>query len=177
MSTPPAAAPARPAIPASPARSFVWAAAWLVVAALGFVVLVLNWQGVLASDLVGQRTEGVVLFTPIAATLIALLLIVRGIRAVGRNRAFRERWSAEDRARLERESLAGQPSTPFLVFAAGLGVAWIVGVTAVVIFFGALLQRPSGLSLALMLLALLGMACISVLQAGVRRRRAAGSAA
>lgn len=174
MSTVPDSGPTDAAapIPASPARSFVWAAAWVVVAALGGVVLVLDWQGVLNSDLSGQRTEGIVLFTPVAAAVIAILLVVRGARSLGAMRGYRARYSAAERARRQRERFAGQPSTPFIVFAAGLGVLWLAGTVATLIFLPNLLQRPSGLSLALMLLALLAMACISVLQAGLRRRAA-----
>lgn len=170
MSTSPGSA--HPTIPASPGGSFAWAGVWAVVAALGAVVLARNWQQALSFDMGGQRTEGIVLFTPFIAIAISVILVVRGLRAVGRRRAYRERWSAPERARLERESLAGQPSTPFFVVAAVAGVLWLSGSIVVLLFLPQMLPRPGGLLLALELLILLAMAWVSALAAGLRRRAA-----
>jgi len=166
-----------PKAPPSPARLLIWSAAWAVVAILGFAVLIPNWQRVVDFDLYGQRSVGIVFFTPVVALILALLLTVRAIRWIGPSRDHRSRWSAEQRVRAADEQLAGQPSTPFIVFAAVVAIIWLAGVVVVGFFFSSLVQRPDSLALALMLLALVAMAWVSVLQAGLRRRAAASRAA
>lgn len=158
--------------PHSPSASFSWAAAWLLVAVLGFVALGVNWQGLIGSELSGQRTVGVVVFMPILSTAISIMLMVRGIVAVGRTRTYHARFSADVRAQFESERLRGQPSTPFLVFAAILGVIWLAGTVVVLIFLNMLIGSPDGLALALMLLALLAMSGVASLRTGLSRRAA-----
>lgn len=177
MTPPDSLATSVPKAPPSPARLLVWSAAWAVVAILGFAVLLPNWQRVMEFDLSGQRTVGVVFFTPIIALLLAVLFAVRAIRWIGPSREYRGRWSEEQRVRAADQRLAGQPSTPFIVFAAVVAIIWLAGVVVVGIFFSTLAERPDSLALALMLLALVAMAWISVLQAGLRRRAAASRSA
>ena len=164
------APPTAPAAPPSPARLLVWSVAWAVVAALGFAVLVPNWQRVIAWDFSGQRTGGIVLFTPFIAVVLVVVLVIRAIRSARPAREYRSTWSGEKRAQATREHLAGQPSTMFVAIGGGLAVLWFAGVIAVAIFITPLLEQPGGLVLILELLVLLAMAWIPILRAGVRGR-------
>lgn len=168
MSSTPSPAPAPPA----PASLFVWAIAWAAVAALGFIVLMLNSGQAAGFAFTGQRTFGIVVIVPVLALVLAVICGVRGIRAIVPHRDYQRQWSAAERQRAERMRLAGQPSTPFIVFSLGVAVVWGVGVVAVITFLPSLASNPDGLSLAMVLLALLLMLWVAVLRAGVRRRAA-----
>jgi hypothetical protein len=164
-----------PVAPPAPGSQFGWAAAWLGVAALGFFILFPNWPGVVNSDLSGQRTVGIVLFTPIIALGMTVLCVVRGIWAVGAMGHYRSRWSEDEQRLAERKRLAEQPSTPFIVFALFLAVPWLAGVLALLLFLPSLSGNPDGLALAVMLVALVAMAWIPILRAGLRRRAVASA--
>ena len=143
-----------PPPPSTPTRSLIWAAGWAVVASLGFAVLIGSWDRVMSWSMDGQRTEAIVLTTPIIALIMVLVMVVR---------------AALDRARRQHPGF-------FFVIAAIAGVAWAAGATAVGLFLPQLLENSVGLTMALMLLALLAMAWIPALIAGFRhvslRRRA-----
>ncbi|MER3392674.1 MAG: hypothetical protein RIC81_09205 [Microcella pacifica] len=171
MSSTPSPAPPTPA-PPTPASLFVWAMAWAAVAALGFFVLMLNSSQAAGFAFAGQRTFGIVVIVPALALVLAVICVVRGVRAIVPHRDYQQQWSAAERQRAERTRLAGQPSTPFIVFSLGVAVVWGVGVVAVIAFFPSLSSDPDGFSLAVMLLALLLMLWVPVLRAGVRRRAA-----
>ena len=168
----PSRAPAPAPAPPAPASLFVWAIAWAAVAALGFIVLMFNSGQAAGFAFTGQRTFGIVVIVPVLALVLAVICIVRGVRAIVPTREYRQQWSAAERQRAESARLAGQPSTPFIVFSLGVAVVWGVGVVAVVAFLPSLSSNPDGLSLAMMLLALLLMLWAPVLRAGVRRRAA-----
>lgn len=163
-----------PAAPSNPAALLLWALAWVAVGALGLVVVALNSAQAAGFMFTGQRTFGMVVILPVLALVLAVICAVRGIRAIVPQREYRQRWSAAERQRAERARLAGQPSTPFIVFSLGVAVVWGVGVVAVVTFFPSLSRNPDGLSLAIMLLALLLMLWIPVLRAGLARRSVNG---
>lgn len=140
-----------------------------MVGALGATLLVLSWPTLFEAS--GQRTIGLVVTTPGVAVVLVIVCLTRAALAVGPARHYRARWSAHERAAIERARLTGQPSTPFIVFALALAAVWLAGVGAVLIFLSTLLRNPAGLSLAIMLLALIAMLWIPALQAGLRRRR------
>ncbi len=159
-----------PAAPSNPRALLFWALAWVAVGALGLVVLALNSEQAAGFTFSGQRTFGIVVIVPVLALVLAVICVVRGVRAIVPQREYRQRWSAAERQRAERARLAGQPSTPFIVFSLGVAVVWAAGVTAVLVFLPELSGNPDGLSLAVMLLALLLMLWVPVLRAGLRRR-------
>ncbi|NLF03556.1 MAG: hypothetical protein GX593_00840 [Actinomycetales bacterium] len=161
-----------PAEPPSPVGTLVWALAWASIAALGFVVLSLEWQRTVSSGLAGQRSEGIVLITPILATVAAVLLVGRAIWAVGARRRHRERWTAEQTATARRRRLAAEPWVPLVAIGAAVFVVWLAGTVAVLVALPTMRERPAGLSLALMLLGLVGMGWVVLLLAGARRRSA-----
>lgn len=163
-----------PAAPSNPAALFLWAFAWGAVGALGLVVVALNSAQAAGFTFTGQRTFGIVVILPVLALVLAVICAVRGVRAIVPQREYRQRWSAAERQRAERARLAGQPSTPFIVFSLGVAVVWGVAVVAVVTFLPTLSSNPDGLSMAVMLLALLLMLWVPVLRAGLRRRAAVG---
>lgn len=166
-------ATAVPPTPTRPATLVIWAIAWSIVSALGWVVFMLNLSRVAEADFSGQRTFGIVTFTPVIALAIAGLCLVQAIRAVGRTREYRSRWSPTEREDAERARLHGQPWVPFIVFALGLALIWSAGVVAVLTFLPELSRNLDGLSLASQILALIAMLGIPALRAGLRRRRAA----
>lgn len=156
--------------PPAPAALFAWAAAWAGVSVLGWVVFGMNLVRLAEADFSGQRTFGIVAFTPTIALVVAILCAVRAFRAIGPARAYRAQWSVLERKQAEQAHLAGQPSTPLIVFALAVAAIWVAGVTAVLVYLPALSSNVDGFSLAIMLLALVAMLWISVLRAGVRRR-------
>jgi hypothetical protein len=161
-----------PKSPPNPARLFVWAVVWAAIAVLGFAVLVPDWQRVTEFDLAGQRSFGIVFFTPIIASVLAVVFAVFAVRWIRPFQRYRSRWSEQERVEAARRQLAGQPSTPFIVVSIVLAALWVAGLVAVAVFFSVLVKRPDGLALSFLLLALVATAWIPLLEAGLRRRRA-----
>jgi hypothetical protein len=161
-----------PQAPPSPARLFGWGAAWIVVAALAFIVLADAGRAALDFELRGQRTSGIVLATPIIASAVAVIVLVRAFWSIGASRRYREKWTAPERAEFERARLGSQPTTFFFVVAGIAAVPALAGLVAVAIFLQALRENPTGLSLAVVLISLVAMLSVAALQAGMRRRRA-----
>lgn len=75
--------PTGPRHPRNPWYGFLYAAILLVGAVGGFVMLAFGWREALAGDMVGQRTEGFVLFAPVLTAAGGILILVRAILAVG----------------------------------------------------------------------------------------------
>ena len=83
--------------PVNPARRFVWACAWLLVALVSGAVLLIEFDRVMGFEVKGQRTEGLLLTLPFAAITIAVLLIISAIRAIAHiGRALRP-WARASR--------------------------------------------------------------------------------
>lgn len=165
-----------PPPPSTPTRSLIWAAGWAVVASLGFAVLIGSWDRVMSWSMDGQRTEAIVLTMPIIALIMVLVMVVRAALGVGAVRRYAAAYPEEVRERAELDRARRQHPGFFFVVAAIAGVAWAAGATAVGLFVPQLLENSVGLTMALMLLALLAMAWIPALVAGFRhvslRRRA-----
>ena len=161
-----------PPAPSTPGRLALWALAWAAVAVAGFVVLSATGVNLFGGALEGQRSAGIVVFTPLIATAVALLLVVRSVLSVGKTRAYRAAYSEEVRRKAQHERNARQHPGFFWVVAAITGTLWLAGATAVLIFLPNMLENPTGLALAIMLLGLLAMAWIPALAAAITATRA-----
>ena len=159
-----------PPAPASPAKLRAWALAWAGVAVLGFVVLALNLSDALSFGFSGQRTFGIVVFTPVIGVILAIVCFVRSVGAARSHSEYHARWSETQRAQAEQERLARQPVALFLAFAWTVAAVWLAGTIAVIVFLPSLSRNLDGLSLAAMLLALLAMAWVPVMREGFRAR-------
>lgn len=160
-----------PPAPASPAKLRAWASAWAGVAVLGFAVIALNLSDAVSFGFSGQRTFGIVVFTPMIGVILAIVCCVRSVGAVRSHSAYNARWSETQRTQAEEERLARQPATLFIAFASTVAALWLAGTVAVVVFLPSLSHNLDGLYLAVMLLALLAMAWVPVLREGFRARK------
>lgn len=154
----------------------MWAALWLAIAAIASVVLVLEWRRVISFDLSGQRTEGLIAFTPLLALAVAVALLVIGIRAVRPWSEYVARTTPQQRVDAEHAYLRGEASTPPLVIGAVLGGAALAGAVLTGVALPGLPERPAGLLLAIEFVALAAMGSVALITTGVRRRRAARTA-
>jgi hypothetical protein len=72
-----------PRHPRNPWVGLLYAVILLAGTVGGAVMLFFGWREALAGEMYGQRTEGFVLFTPFLSAAGALLLLVRGVLAIG----------------------------------------------------------------------------------------------
>jgi len=158
--------------PHNPARRIAWAAAWIAVAVLGFVVLATDFGRIISGDVYGQRSEGVLLFTPIIGLLVGILLIISAVRGIEPwNRYVASTTSAERQAALD-VRLRGEVYRGPLALAIVLAAIWAVFVVVLAVNIGRIAQSTPGLFAALMLLALVAMGWIALLGVALRRRAA-----
>lgn len=157
-------------VPRNPAIGFVWAAAWLAVAVLGGVVLFTDWANIVSGNVSGQRTQGLLLFTPALGLVFAVLIAIRAVKALRPWNAYLAGTTGQERRERSAAQLRGEVWIGPLVMGIILGVIWLAGVVAVTIFLPHLAGNTAGLFVALMLLALLAMAWIPLLWMALRRR-------
>jgi len=155
-----------PTVPPHPLRSVAWAVPWALLAVLSVVTLVQHPP----HDDMTWRAAG---FFPVllgVSLLVVVLLAVRAVRSVSRHRGFVAQWGASDRREFTRIRYAREHATPPLVSGIVAGVVAVAGLVLVLVFAGALGERPGGLSSALAVVLLVGMLAVRMLEAGVRRR-------
>jgi hypothetical protein len=83
--------------PRNPWFGLLYAAILLVGTIGGFVMFAFGWREAIAFDMYGQRTEGFVLFTPFLSAAGTLLLLVRGVLAIGPWVRYRSATPRDDR--------------------------------------------------------------------------------
>ncbi len=173
MSAPvPPSAPAKiPAAPSGPGRLLLWALGWGVVTVFAFVQFVLSLDRIATWDFEGQATGGWVVFTPFIALGMTIAMLIRAATAGGRVRAYEQQYPEPVRRQAEEDYARAQHPGFFFVIAGIAGLPWLAGLVAVLVFLGDLLQNPRGLAMALMLLALVALAWIPALAAGIRTVR------
>lgn len=165
----------RDVVPAAAWRACAWAGAWFAVAIAGIALWVTDWSSVIDGDVAGQRTWGIIVFTPLLAAAIAVLCIVTGVR---RSAAWRRHSLSHGRAHARaqrRAQLAAEPWVPLVLGGLAGGVIWLVGVVGLGVFIASDARNATGFWLAVMLLMLLAMAWIPLLAVGVERRAARGA--
>ena|SRR5690554_2839825 len=152
--------------PRNPYIGFAFAAAWLLVALFGFVVLHLDGDVVLTGQVSGQRSVGFFLITPAIAVIIAVIAAVRGFLALRPWSAYLSRTTPEERQALSDSRFTQGSFTPLLVVGLAVAAGWLV----VLFFFARGFESAStaGLSAILMVLALLGMAGATLISVGLR---------
>ena len=154
----------------SPFRQFLWAAAWFGIAALGIVVVALNAEQIQSGDFSGQRTFGIIVFTPVIALVIGLALLWRGMSALRPFLEYRNQNSEVGLLYIDPAQFKGQKPGFFYAISGIFFTIWLAGLTVLLIFMEQLSQNVSGLVLAVMLLAVLVLVWIGTLFAGLRRR-------
>jgi hypothetical protein len=154
--------------PANPARRFVWAGAWLLVALLSGAVLLIEFDRIVGFELKGQRSEGLLITLPFAAITIAVLLIISAIRAIGPWRAYRASVASVG----PRESnLRPGGIVPFMTAGIVLAVLFVAGVVYIAVSFTRL-ANTAGLLIAVVLVSLIAMGSIQLLDVAIRAHRA-----
>jgi len=152
--------------PRNPYIGFAFAAAWLLVAVLGVVVLLIDGERVVTGQVSGQRSVGFFLITPAIATAIFVIATVRGFLALRPWKAYLGRTTPEERQALSDSKFTQRSFTPLLLVGVGVAAGWLV----VLFFFvqGFESASTAGLSAILMVLALLGMVGATLISVGLR---------
>jgi len=161
-----------PRAPTNPAPKLVAAAGLLLAAAAGFVVLAIDGSRAIAGELQGQRTEGIVLFTPLIAVVAAVVLAIAAFRGRAPWAAYVAQTTPGQRQAAADAPLTRTSSTPFLVLGLALAVIWLAGVVAIAIFATSPNFTTVGLAMAIMLLTLLALVWIPLVRFAVRIRAA-----
>lgn len=155
--------------PPVPARLLVWALGWAVVAAIGLWVMI-----GLPADFAPKNSNswGVVYVLPVATALMALLLVVRAAVLAPKHRAYAAAFSPEQRAAARLDFEASYPVPLFLIVGVAGGVVFLTGVTLVLVNAERLGENPTGLGIAIELLALITLAWLPALVSAFRASRA-----
>ena len=170
-------APARFRPPLPPARAFGWAAAWLLTSLLSTVVLVSDAVRIVSFGVQGQRSESFLISTPVVTFVIAVLMVVVGVRRIAPWNAYVSTTTALQRQEFSDAGLSREVWAGPLALAIGLAALWLGGVIVVAVFFEPLSTRFAGLFLALFFLVVIAMGWIQLLITALRRRAASARAA
>lgn len=171
MTLSPPPKPKVPRTPQNPIGGYLWALAWLVVGALGFLGLAAGTHTVAPGE-EGERVEGMVLSTPYIPVVLAGVLLVIAVLNQRAWRGYVERTTAAERQEVVDAPLLKSRHTPFVIAGAIVAALWLAAVVTVFVSLAQLTADSALLSLVLMLVATLGLAAIALLHHATRVRAA-----